>query len=338
MIDTSRSGGSNGTRSSLDPKILRRFLHCPGSAPRQASACKWTIEEDRLVVVYISPYETEPVPKAYKYPLPFRSGQIQWTVKALNRLHSAGDKAMEVMELFTMSKVLSVALFSATNTLVSTHGWLGLWRSANKKLATKEPPPILCSWLAGHGNNLIATEATNAEHARMESMSQRVGTSSPFVSFLYEVLQNCYTTALADAVGFHRDKSKRDKKTKKHVPFVENKMLFQVPFMSTYDKDDPPLGRGGAGPGVFVFAGTLPQCFEDFFPLRNPLTHSLPYPVLDHSFKERTGRNYRDYAQQQGIDIPHRDFAQMVNGNRAPQNVAEQRALTRYRHLTGTEA
>ena len=164
MIDTSRTGGSNGTSASLDPGILRRFLHCPGSAPRRASSCKWIIEKNRLVVVYVSPYERERVAKSYSYPMPFRSGQIRWRTKTLATMHASGEKTMEVMEMFTMSKILSTVLFEQTNKMVVSFGWSGFWKSAGKnrrKIASA--PPVLRRWLEDHSDrNLVAPEATGA--------------------------------------------------------------------------------------------------------------------------------------------------------------------------------
>ena len=60
--------------------------------------------------------------------------------------------------------------------------------------------------------------------------------------------KKCRVTLLAHAVGYHRDIFSNNSGDK-----IENKLLL-VSHDRSNTKSDVALGRGGAGPGVFVYA------------------------------------------------------------------------------------
>ena len=251
MVDVGRRGGSNGRVDNMDPATLRRFLHYPGSAPRNANACKWLLRGERLTVVYITPYQDTPTAKSYTYPIPFRASQMTWTCKKIHDFNQLGPGPKRALLMFVQSKLLSALIFRETNRIVSRNGWVSMLPADFKAPKGKHKSPLL-DWLRREPRSLIASEATDMEYKRITALSNSFPGDNEFVA--YESLRGSLTTMMGDAVAGHRDVSAKHPTSGTRTPFIENKMVFCVPCMSTGDKLDPPLGRGGLGPGQFVFA------------------------------------------------------------------------------------
>lgn len=256
MTDVSRSGGSNGNWHTLSPQMFKGFLRTTGAAPRISRGCKWILQEDRLVVIYVSPYNDHQKTCIFKYRIPFKSSQIVWTGPKFEQLLSGTHGRYELLRPFILSKVLAAKVFRYTNEAIASGGWKLLASSSSSSSPLHKNVE---EWLNSRDGTLVAHESTLAEIKRIQKQEGACEGSER--TLLLSLLRNCTTTVMGDAIAMHRDvsrsgKTPSGKKKKGRQPFIENKILFQVPCLSSYDRKSLPLGRGGAGSGVFVFAST----------------------------------------------------------------------------------
>ena len=133
------------------------------------------------------------------------------------------------------------------------------------------------------------------------------------------LLLNCSITCISDAVDLHRDIPKKNAFMKGNEGFVETRVLIAIDFLSTFDKGDPPLGRGGGGPGVYIVA------------------------LIDHpdSFRKRVGRvmDYRQFRKEQNIQLRVTDFFQVIeNPNCIERSDLNTMAAIREYHRMVSEA
>jgi len=243
--DVARRGGSNGNEDTVDYKTLFRFLHYPGSTPRASYACKWMISGSKLIPIYITPYERKYIAKAHEYSIPILAGQLRWTNARLARGEKQVPGFLQLMLKFTEVKFVSTLVIQGLNRRIDSEGWESLFMHAtgyrNKNFAH-------------HNHRPIVPGAVAAELRTIEIVMKHAG-GNP-IDILLGILQSCFTSFLAAAVGLHNDIAKRNALFRELVEFLEPKVLFLIRCMSTFDPSDPALGRGGAGPGAFIIACT----------------------------------------------------------------------------------
>ena len=107
------------------------------------------------------------------------------------------------------------------------------------------------------------------------------------------LLMHCSVTCIADAVDVHIDKPKKNGFMPGNEGFVETRVLVAIDFLSTGDRADPPMGRGGGGPGVYVIA------------------------LIDHpdTFRRRVAgqMDYTQFRRDQGIQLRVSEFFEVVD-------------------------
>ena len=248
QVDSSRQGGSNGTLATLNKKAMRSLMNLPRSSPRQSAACKWIFHKHNLILLYVTPYDGEPRIAERKYAIPFKSAQIRWADKILGMVETnGGAKTWGILELFTLSKIMTARILTSVNSVIERDGWGFYLRDKPKKLRETS---LKC--LEKYPQRKIASETASYESKWIDRCEKELGPNAEYGDLVVEVLGSCFTTVLSDSVSMHRDVSREE--NKKRYPFIENKLLFQSSSMSTNDRTGPPLGRGGGGNGCFVFA------------------------------------------------------------------------------------
>ena len=103
------------------------------------------------------------------------------------------------------------------------------------------------------------------------------------------------TTVIAEAFDLHVDTPKKNpvdhKLLSNNKGFVETRVLLPIDRLSSHRKDSASLGRGGAGPGIYVLA------------------------LIDHSvsFKQKTGLSYTSFRNCHHLQMTLSQFYEVVN-------------------------
>jgi hypothetical protein len=102
-IQADRMGGSNGLASNVDIVSLLRYLHLPGSTPRQSRGLVWVPYGKSLRAFYCQAYTSTYTIKQYEYALPWGdTGQLEL---APRQLEEAPSVVTEVLRLFVGAEV-----------------------------------------------------------------------------------------------------------------------------------------------------------------------------------------------------------------------------------------
>lgn len=235
-FEVNRTGGSNGiikpTKEMLD------FMHVPSTTPRQSKACIWVphTNQRQWHVLYINCYKNDNTRHVTKftYSNPQRGGQINVTDKLTSELGTG-----------------------TTNILLAS-------------AKCKATMPTLCKSLQNKTQNHIPTRAIASHASVCQSIINQFtkNTTKTEQHFYKTLLQTCKITLLLSAVKNHVDvansKSSCIDAQKSIKAFFETKILFRS--RSKSNISTKARGRGGDGPGSFVF-GLIDHSWS-----RRPLT------------------------------------------------------------------
>jgi len=231
-----RSGGALGRCDPTDPDF-KAFLHAKGTAPRIRRACSIIIvnSETRcgFYIFYRSPYKPGcPFVRPVWYNTPRRGGHQSLKYEHL--------KKFEVLRRFPWCRVMTALLCLQYNKA----------RKRQRKVISEAARRLLEEY------ELAKTAAAKYVAAAKEEIDQ--GHKPP--DFEYKIFSNpCSWLALwsshtlvTHSVRYHLDVFAKIR-NKKGTDCIENKLLALHFLLSTF-KGNLALGRGGAGPGIYLWA------------------------------------------------------------------------------------
>lgn len=259
-----------------------------GSSPRSSRAVKWILTGLFLIAVYITPLQDQRTVTSYPYSIPSEAGQIEGS--KLNKLPAS---AQGFMETFVRVKALTAPLLVALNHRIEALGWFGLFSEQHS--SRNDPVKSL-------GEMQVAREAVVVQTVTNTlARAYAGGSNSKFIGYLRATATY---TVMSSAARNHLDFPKNNPMFLKGVhSFIENKALASVPWLSTYDKDDPPLGRGSEERGIFVYA------------------------LLDHSFRETTGEHWGEFRNRFNLQLNMNQFLQVIQAPAAHRGPLLQQAM-----------
>jgi len=276
QLDMRRRGGSNGQNYSIDWYKFFQAIQRPGMCPRKAHGAFWILKKKEILCVYMKKSIEERKVVSFPYGLPKHEGQVNLCKRFLN---GAPTNVRKMFQITATTRYLTSFLIEEINKQISESN--GIFNLYNCRVTRKRK-------LKKKNNENSTVCFVDRNTASIQSFSNKLakeavknGTHKNICEYL---LLNCSITCMCDAVDLHID---IPKKNGGNNGFVETRTLVQVNFLSTFDIADPPLGRGGAGPGKFVIA------------------------LIDHpygTFVNRTGGdNWYEFKNQHGIQmtVPH---------------------------------
>ena len=281
-MDCRRKGGSNGTIENLDVEKLFKALSRPGLSPRQSHASMWILRKKEIVLLYMGCISEARELHGFTYAYPKHEGQVTLSKKFLN---STSTGIFHLFKISAVIKYLTPYLIQSLNSKIREHRG---FHSLSSSISNKKLKQLGLSFV--DRNAAITQDLVNRIGERAVEMKVDNGKYKDIWHFL---LLHCSVTCIADAVDLHIDKPKKNAFMPENEGFVETRILVAIDFLSTGDRDDPPLGRGGGGPGVYVIA------------------------LIDHqdSFRKRVGgqMNYTQFRRNQGIQLRVSEFFAVVN-------------------------
>jgi hypothetical protein len=282
-LSTDRVGGSNGTSQFINNKALSKFLRLPGITPRQSRSVVVIPKGFDVHVFYVNPYHTKKVVKHYKYAIPTFAGQIRL---CKSWLKTAPSCVYTILSMQVDCKVLMGAIAKSLNTIIKANGWSSLVAVVPQKLKKFHNYRLLCQ------EAVLVQEATNSRVQHLFGPDQLVETT-------FFLAATTKISVVESALFNHRDNTRKHPDHPKLFSFFEPKTLHVVPSKS-HDKTFPPLGRGGAGRGKFVFA------------------------LLDHSFAETTGGwRWDEFRDRHALPMTLAQFLDWVGTGRMPEAVSD---------------
>jgi hypothetical protein len=299
-VSTERMGGSNGTAERVDAKAFKELLLYSGSTPRDSQGAVWALKDTELHVYYVTPYERYRVVH-FCYAMPVMAGQFRLT---RTKLRKAPKKFAVLAEVCVTSKLTMAEALDVLNRRIkkSENGWWSFSPSSKTKI------------LPTFKHTLIATEAVTVQQATNE----HIRGLHPDGNLTDIVMHHAMTTSMtvvSTALGMHVDHTRKHPLGSGWRSFIEPKLLLTVPGRSYNSKrhdgqEIPPLGRGGAGEGIFTYA------------------------FLDHSFWDIVGQNwgaFRDHFNLRGQLTLTQFYGARAGGNIPVDNQDNlNRAVARY--------
>ena len=302
-ISLDRKGGSNGTADSLELKHFLKLLKLPGGTPRQSRGVIYVVSGKTIHVFYIATNLTERTGKHYAYPMPVPAGQIGvkkcWFEKStMDDTHM--EKLIEVLQLQAESKVCVHGKIKELNRrLQEDGGWAGLVSQVSNKVRDF------------HNQRLLVTEAIAVQDKTNRILSDTIHKNQERLS-LWFLTVSAKLSLVECPLMFHQDKTRKHPDMSTAESFLEPKTLHLAPCKSSNIPTDPPLGRGGAGCGQYVYA------------------------LLDHSFGETTGWQWGGFRDQHRLPMNQRQFLDWVRHGVQPphlDHVNQDARLARGRYL-----
>ena len=281
-MDCRRKGGSNGTIENLDVEKLFKALSRPGLSPRQSHASMWILREKTMVLLYMGCISEARDLHGFTYSYPKKEGQVSLSKTFLE---NAPTKVFNLLRISAVIKYLTPYLIQSLNYKIVEHRGFDFVSHDRKH---KNISKLGLSFV--DRNVAITQDLVNRVGERAVETRVNNGNYKDIWQFL---LMHCSVTCIADAVDVHIDKPKKNGFMPGNEGFVETRVLVAIDFLSAGDRADPPMGRGGGGPGVYVIA------------------------LIDHqdSFRKRVGgqMNYRQFCRDQGIQLRVSEFFEVVN-------------------------
>jgi hypothetical protein len=278
-LSTDRVGGSNGTSKSINSKALLKFLRLPGITPRQSKSVLVIPKGFDLHVFYVNPYGKKKVVKHYKYAIPTFAGQLRLCKSWLKK---APECVYTILEMQVSCKVLMGAIAKSLNAIIKTNGWSSVVTGVPHKLKKYHNYRLLCQ------EAVVVQEATNHRVQQLFRPEQEIETT-------FFLAATTKISVVESALFHHKDITHKHADHPKLSAFFEPKTLHVVANKS-HDKTFPPLGRGGAGRGKYVFA------------------------LLDHSFGETTGDwRWAEFRDRHALPMTLAQFLDWIRTGRMPE-------------------
>lgn len=254
-VSVERKGGSNGTFDNVDPEMVRRLFHLPGSCPRASRGAVW-IPQGLLHCFYMNCYEAKLQVEHYEYAMPASAGQLELSVGMMEK--GAPEVLFDLLRVQVESKLIVGAFIAALNTRIQAGGFGSLLSNTT----TKVLQVMSRTALDRNRNRCIVQEAV----AVQEATNERIRKQHKPEDHAVMVLHHATTTKLsviATALHTHIDRTRKHVDHPKATSFFETKILLTVPDhagdLERYP-DLPALGRGGAGRGQFVIGCKYKYC------------------------------------------------------------------------------
>ena len=286
-MDMKRKGGSNGQDCTMNWSKFFQGIHRSGHCPRSAHAAFWILRNRQITCVYMTNSLKERKVASFTYGLPKHEGQVDLSKKYL-RL--APTSIRQMFKVTAVSRWLTPFVIILLNDQIQKRA--GIHNLCSHKRTRKRS----IKKLKTRTSNITFIDRYSVYIQSVSNCLAINAVENKTHEDIYEyLLLNCSFTCLCDAVDLHID---TPKKNGGNTSFVESRTLIVVDFLSTCNLSDPPLGRGGAGPGKYVLA------------------------LIDHpygTFRNRTGGdNWYEFRNNHGIQLTVPEFFEVIaNRNRA---------------------
>lgn len=248
-MSTERVGGSNGLAENVDMKSLLKFLHYPGSSPRQSRGTVYVLKGKTCYLFYVKPYQVKHEVTSHKYAIPVKASQVRLSVKKMRESSdTARSGIMKTQASFVESKVVMGCVLDSLNERIKSQGWLSVVSSQDKKKMKR------------HNHCTIASEAVAVQKATNSAIArQRAGDVDNKIERVSTHHAMVPVYSLVETPLFrHQDNTRPHPYFPEASAFLESKIVLVDHELSRNPGrhgDDLPRGRGGAGPGLHVFAG-----------------------------------------------------------------------------------
>ena len=242
-MDMRRKGGSNGKECTINWSKFFQGIHRSGLCPRSAHAAFWIFKNKQITCVYMTKSLVERKVASFTYGLPKHEGQVDIGKRYLR---NAPKSIRKLFKTTAVSRYLTPFVINLLNDQIQKsngiHNLCSHKRTRKRSLKKLPERNLNLTFIDRYSLSLQSVSNNLAEKAVENKTHEDI----------YEyLLVNCSFTCMCDAVDLHIDVPK---KNNGNTAFVETRTLIVVDFLSTFDVSDPPLGRGGAGPGKYVMA------------------------------------------------------------------------------------